>query len=60
MELRYTEQIFSENDACSAGDLISLHNVEVYVLARVAILRVYSSLNFNIPGCRHHVMEVME
>ena len=27
-----TEQIFSEKDACSAGDLISLRNVEVYVL----------------------------
>ena len=40
MELRYTEQIFSEKDACSAGDLISLRNVEVYVLARVVISRV--------------------
>ena len=40
MELHYTEQIFSEKDACSAGDLISLRYVEVYVLARVVIARV--------------------
>ena len=42
MKLRYTEQIFSEKDACSAGDLISLRYVEVYVhvLARVVISRV--------------------
>ena len=33
-------QIFSEKDACSAGDLISLRKVEVYVLARVVVLRV--------------------
>ena len=40
MELRYAEQIFSEKDACSAGDLISLRYVEVYVLERVVISRV--------------------
>ena len=40
MELRYTEQIFSEKDACSAGDLISLCYVEVYILARGAISRI--------------------
>ena len=40
MELCYTEPIFSEKDACLAGDLISLHNVEVYALARVVISRV--------------------
>ena len=36
----FTGQIFNEKDACSAGDLISLRNVEVYVLARVVVLRV--------------------
>ena len=40
MELCYIEQVFSEKDACSAGDLISLRIVEVCVLARVVILRV--------------------
>ena len=40
MELRYAKHIFSEKDVCSAGDLISVRNVEVYVLARVAISRV--------------------
>ena len=46
MELRYTEQIFSEKDACLAGDLISLRNVEVYILARVVIPRVDLYLSF--------------
>ena len=41
IESRYTEQIFSEKDACSAGDLTSLLYVEVYVLARVVISGVY-------------------
>ena len=41
MELRYTEQVFSEKDVCSAGDLIFFkRNVEIYLLARVVILRV--------------------
>ena len=40
VELRYAEQIFSEKDACSAGDLLSLRYVEVDVLARVVISRV--------------------
>ena len=39
LELRYTEQIFSEKDACLTGDLISSRYVEVYVLARVVISR---------------------
>ena len=40
VELRYTKQIFSEKDVCSAGDLVSLRNVEVYVLVRAVISRV--------------------
>ena len=40
VELRYTEQVFNEKDACLAGDLISLRNVEVYVQVRVVISRV--------------------
>ena len=40
MELRYTEQIFSEKDTCLVGDWISLRNVEVYILARIVISRV--------------------
>ena len=40
MELRYTEEIFSKKDGCSAGDLICLRYVVVCVLARVVIARV--------------------
>ena len=32
MELRYTEQVFSEKDACSVRHLSFLCNVDVYVL----------------------------
>ena len=32
--------MFSEKDACLAGSLISLRNVEAYVLARAVISRV--------------------
>ena len=40
MELRYTEQVFSEEDACSTGKLIFLRDVEIYMQVRVVISRV--------------------
>ena len=53
---------FSEKDACSVGDLISLRNIEVYVLARVVISRVnlHTSITSfatgNFAGCQQHAV----